>query len=367
MNRNLSILQSFTYFLIALCLIFVVLKTASFIFIPVAWSALLAIALLPVCDWMEEKGIPRQIAIIVSILLTTLLVVVVIYVLANQLVGLLKSSPAIGNKLEQYLVYVQDKLDVLGVQVTVADLDKQLSSLVNTKTISSFLMDSVETIMTLGIMPVLVFFFMYYQEFFMEFLRKLQMSHAEKGFGDRSWIVEASGLIKNYLIGLSLVTIIVFVMASVVFYLLGVKYFLFFALFVSIFNLIPYIGVFLSSLISVVYVLLITDSIIYPLLTLLLLWGIQLIENNLITPMVVGMKIKLNPLAVILAIILGGWTWGISGVMLFIPLMGVIKIVFDHIASLRPFGYLLGNEMPEFRQKETLWTKFKQRWSRKEK
>ncbi|WP_186758127.1 AI-2E family transporter [Echinicola salinicaeni] len=362
MDRNKSILQSFAYFLIALCLIFVVLKVASFIFIPVAWSGLLAIALLPVCDWLEEKGISRKIAIIASILMTTLTVAIIIYVLANQLVGLMKSTPAIGNKLEQYLISIQNSLQVFGVQISEGDLDIQLSSLIDTKTISGFLVDSVETIMTLGIMPVLVFFFIYYREFFMEFLRRLQTSHTDKKLGDRSWIVEASGLIKNYLIGLSLVTIIVFVMASIVFYVLGVKYFLFFALFVSIFNLIPYIGVFISSFISVVYVLLITDSLIYPLLTLLLLWSIQLIENNLITPMVVGMKIKLNPLAVILAIILGGWTWGISGVMLFIPLMGVLKIVFDHVEGLSPYGYLLGNEIPEFSQKETLWSKLKRKW-----
>ncbi|WP_215225006.1 AI-2E family transporter [Echinicola shivajiensis] len=367
MNPNNSILQSISYFLITLTLIFVVLKIASFIFIPVAWSALLAIALVPVCDWLEEKGIPRQVAIISSILMTTLIAAVILFVLTNQLVGLLKSTPAIGNKLDQYVLNMQNALEqIFDIQISDDAFGMNLSSLINTQSISAVLMDSFQTIMTLGIMPVLVFFFIYYQEFFMEFLRQLQFNENKKNLFEGAWMVEASMLIKNYLIGLSLVTIIVFVMASIVFYFLGVKYFLFFALFVAIFNLIPYIGVFLSSLISVIYVLLTTDSLLYPVLTLLLLWGIQLIENNLITPMVVGMKIKLNPLAVILAIILGGWTWGISGVMLFIPMMGVLKIVFDHIEALSPYGYLLGNEMPAIQREKKFWAEVKRKfWSKK--
>ncbi len=96
-------------------------------------------------------------------------------------------------------------------------------------------------------------------------------------------------------------SIIVAIMTVMVFYALGVKSFLFFALFVAVFRLIPYIGVILSSAVLVFNVWLISDMIWYPLLTLLLLWGIQLIENNIITPIVIGTRIKLNPLAVIIA------------------------------------------------------------------
>ena len=71
-----------------------------------------------------------------------------------------------------------------------------------------------------------------------------------------------------------------------------------------------------------------------------------MLENNLITPYIVGRQVQLNPLAVILIIILGGMIWGVSGMLLFIPLLGGIKLIFDETEGLQAYGYLLGDEQP---------------------
>ena len=362
-ERALSGIQLLTYSLVSLTLFFVIIKTASFILIPMAWSAFLAIALIPVCVRFEKLGLPKQVAAIISIVITSAIGVFIIYIFINQFIGLLDATPAIGEKLTNYLNEVQIAVEeAFGLQITEQNFSWDVSRMINTQMISQILKSSLQTVVMLGVVPVFIFFFIYYQDFFAEFLRRLEASSARRA---NLWIIDASGMIKNYLIGMLLVTVIVSIMATVVFYILGVKYFLFFALFVAVFNLIPYIGVFLSSLVSVVYVMLTTDSLLYPLLTLLLLWGIQLIENNLITPLVVGTKIKLNPLAVLVAIFLGGWAWGISGIVLFIPLMGVLKIIFDRQDHLKPFGYLLGNEIPVVTAKEGIGTKLKNWWRRK--
>jgi predicted PurR-regulated permease PerM len=153
-------------------------------------------------------------------------------------------------------------------------------------------------------------------------------------------------VIQSYLIGMIRVTGIVAVLAGLFFYLIGVEFFILFAAFIAIMNLIPYVGVFLSSLVAIFYVFLTTDTLFYPFVTFATLWGIQLLENNLITPLVVGSKVKVNALAVIFAILIGGWLWGISGMVLFIPLVGVLKITLERNDGLKPFGYLLSDDVP---------------------
>jgi len=115
-----------------------------------------------------------------------------------------------------------------------------------------------------------------------------------------------------------------------------------FALFVALFNLIPYVGVFISSSVSILYVFLTTDSLWYPALTFALLWGIQLFENNIVTPYIVGSKIKLNPLVVVLTVFTGATMWGVSGMVLFIPMIGALKVLLDETEATQPYGYLLG-------------------------
>ena len=132
-------------------------------------------------------------------------------------------------------------------------------------------------------------------------------------------------------------------------------------------NLITFVGVFLSSLFAILYVFLTTDSLMYPLLTFVCLWGIQLLENNLITPMVVGSKVKVNALAVIISILIGGWLWGISGMVLFIPLVGILKITLEKSASLQAFGFLLSDDVQVNEDSENFWKILRKKFSREKK
>jgi predicted PurR-regulated permease PerM len=143
------------------------------------------------------------------------------------------------------------------------------------------------------------------------------------------------------------------------FYINGVKYFILFAAFIVIMNLIPYIGEFISSFIAVLYIFLTTDSITYPIIAIAVLWGIQLLENNIITPLVVGSQVKVNALSVLLAILVGGWLWGISGMILFIPLVGVLKISLEKSSDMSAFAYLLGDDVPIAEKNENYWKTFR--------
>lgn len=292
-----------------------------------------------------------MLAVSTSILVLTLFIVLVLYVLLNQIAGLLRDTPDIARKIdiriEQAAAYLAD---FTGFSFSTADLSSWLSR----DQVGPMLRAGVESLAMAGIVPIFIFFFVYYRDFFSEFLKRKQTSLA--------WSAKAIRVVQDYLLGMLLVTIIVFIMASLVFYLMGIRYYILFGLFIAVFNLIPYIGVVLSSIVSILYVLLVTDSLMYPVMTLALLWLIQVTENNLITPVIVGSKIRLNPLAVLLAIIIGGSLWGVSGMILGIPLVGILKIIFQQSPAMEPYAYLLGDEIPITRQREDFFRLVGKRW-----
>jgi predicted PurR-regulated permease PerM len=349
MNR----LQDIANFLIVLVLGAITLKEGAFILVPLVWGIFFAFALYPISSWLERRRVPRALAISFSILMVSLAALGIFYLLLNQMVGLIKDVPEIGQNLESKLSQYLEELSLfLGKDLIDPDSGGGVYSFLPSENLNETLFATGRSLTLAGIIPLYTFLLMYYKDFFVEFLIRFSSKNQELVI---TWATDSGRVIQSYLAGMIRVTGIVAVLAGIFFYLIGVKYFILFAAFIAIMNLIPYVGVFVSSFFAVLYVFLTTDSLLYPFLTFAVLWGIQLLENNLITPLVVGSKVKVNALAVIIAILLGGWLWGISGMVLFIPLTGILKITLQRSAGLKPFAYLLGDEVPISEESENFW------------
>lgn len=355
-------LQNIANFLIVIILGAILLREGSFIFVPLIWGVFFAFALNPLSNWIEERRIPRGLAIILSILLVSLGAFGVLYLLLNQMIGLIGDIPEIGSaftsKLEKYVIDIQE---LIGFEINSKEIINY-ERFFDFGSLNQTIFATGKTIGLAGIIPLYIFLLMYYKDFFVEFLMKRSSDSNEKIL---NWAKDSGQVIQFYLAGILKVTIIVALLVGIFFYFIGVKYFLLFAVFIALMNLIPYVGVFISSLFAILYVLLTTDLLIYPVLTFLVLWGIQLLENNLITPLVVGAQVKVNALAVVLAILIGGWVWGISGMILFIPLVGVLKITLERNQELSAYGFLLGDEIKVSEKNENYWKLIKKKLSKK--
>lgn len=359
MNR----LQQTAYFLLVLVLGAITLKEGAFILVPLVWGIFFAFALYPISSWMERKRIPRGLAIFFSILLVSLVAFGILYILLNQMVGLIKEIPQIGENLEGKLSrYLEELSLLLGRDLIDPDHKSEIFTLLPTGNLNETILSTGKSLVLAGIIPLYSFLLLYYKDFFIEFL--IRFSSKNKEFVV-NWAAESGGIIQSYLAGMIRVTGIVAILAGIFFYAIGIKYFILFASFIAIMNLIPYVGVFVSSFFVILYVFLTTNSLFFPLLTFGVLWGIQLFENNIITPLVVGSKVKVNALAVILAILLGGWLWGISGMVLFIPLTGVLKISLERSSGLKPFAYLLGDQVPISEESENFWKLVQRKYFKK--
>jgi predicted PurR-regulated permease PerM len=111
-------------------------------------------------------------------------------------------------------------------------------------------------------------------------------------------------------------------------------------------NVIPYVGVLIGSLLPIIIALVTKDSVMYAVGALGVCLITQFLENNFITPKIVGSSVSVNPLASIAALIGFGLMWGVVGMVLAIPITGMLKIVCDSIpSSLKPYGYILGEDI----------------------
>ena len=353
MNEKLPLAIRFSAVGLSIALIVLLMVYAGDLVVPFCWSLLLALIILPFTRWLEQRIKHRGISALISILFLIALIFGIIYLLSSQVVNLANEVPGLFDKLSRQFDdlrhFIEDRLGI-PYQDQPSELTSRFSALIQESlgTLGKTLTQTLKAIVFIGIMPIYIFFMLYYRHRFYVFLVKL---YGERGKGSMVYRVQkATGVVQKYLSGMLIVTLIVAILVLLVFLILGIKHALFFALFVAIMNLIPYVGVFIASLVSITYAYITKDSLIYPVLTLALLWGIQLLENNLITPYIVGRQVQLNPLAVILVVILGGMIWGVSGMVLFIPMLGGIKVMMDETEGLRPYGYLLGDDHDEGNQ-----------------
>jgi len=148
----------------------------------------------------------------------------------------------------------------------------------------------------------------------------------------------------RYIVGLLIEMVIVFALNSVGFLILNIKYALFLALVAALLNLVPYIGMLIANIFCMVITFVFSENIYDVVWVGAILAVVQFVDNNFLMPWIVGSKVKINALVTLLGVLTGGALWGISGMFLSIPALAVLKVIFDRVQSLKPYGLLLGDD-----------------------
>jgi len=128
--------------------------------------------------------------------------------------------------------------------------------------------------------------------------------------------------------------------------ILGIQYAILLGIIGALLNVIPYIGGLIAITLPML-VALATKEPVYALFVFGAYVAVQFIDNNFIVPRIVASKVKINALMSIIVVLLGGALWGVAGMFLAIPLTAIIKVILDRIEPLKPFGFLLGDTMPD--------------------
>ena len=315
------------------------------ILIPFALSIILSMLLYPVAKWLEAHRFSRFWAVMATILLFTAILVGLMVLASYQLASFSEMVPQMVNKLQ----IVFEKLQVwatksfgVGPKRQIAELQKygQEALKSGSSIVTSALSATTNTLGNVAIMPIYVFFLLYYRDFFRTFFHKV--------FGNtRKYVVDGVlhriyEAVKGYWAGVLTVTLIVGALNSVGLLLLGIDYAIFFGFFAAVLLIIPYIGILIGAILPIIVALATKDSPMYAVGVAGMFFFLQILEGNFITPQIVGSKISINPLAAILALLFGAALWGISGMVLSLPTVAILKVIFESVNSLKPYGYLLG-------------------------
>jgi len=189
------------------------------------------------------------------------------------------------------------------------------------------------------------FFLLFYRSRLLKFLVDVFKEENSKIVYD---IVErVQFIIRKYLVGILLEMTTVAIVCCTVFMLLGIKYAILLGLITALFNIVPYIGIFTALLLNIIITFATTALASKVLLVIITVVSMHLIDSNVLLPVIVGSKVRINAFITLLGVVLGEMIWGISGMFLSIPVIAIIKIIFDRVESLQPWGHLMGDEKIE--------------------
>ncbi len=194
------------------------------------------------------------------------------------------------------------------------------------------------------LLPVYLYLILYYKTLLLEFIRKLFRS--EHHFAVVEVLSKSKNIIQNYLVGLFFEMVIISILNSAGLLLLGIDYAIILGITGAILNIIPYIGGIFAIALPMIIAFVTKETVTYPIMVLVIYLIIQFIDNHFIVPGIVASRVKINALVSIVVVLVGNAIWGTPGMFLSIPLTAIVKVIFDRIDSLKPYGFLLGDVIP---------------------
>jgi predicted PurR-regulated permease PerM len=349
---KLPIYLKMAQILLGIAVFFFVLYIGQDIIIPIVFAIMIAILLNPVILFLCRNKIPRVPAILISLLVTMLLIAGILYFFIYQISLFSESFPLLKQKFLALFNdgerWVSRTFHVSKWKVDAWVTKTQKEGMENGTGMITYTVSTLGgMLMTFFLMPVYVFMIIYYKPLLLEFISRLFPKNLHLVVVEV--MTETKALIQRYLFGLLIEAALVAVLNSAALLMLGIPYAVLTGVIGALLNVIPYIGGIVAVALPMLLALAAKQPIdaLYVLIAYLV---VQVIDNNLLVPKIVASKVKINALVSIIVVLVGNELWGVPGMFLSIPLTAIIKVIFDRIAPLQPFGFLLGDNQPDLTQ-----------------
>jgi predicted PurR-regulated permease PerM len=347
-----------TVTLLGIVLFVYILSILSGVLIPFTFALIIAILLNPLVNRFRRMGLNHVLAITVTMLIALIIISSLIYFLSSQIYGFKENFPLLKNKFSSILTQLHNWVQhAFGISITrqVQLLNEALnnSKALLGKTVGSAL----GTLVMILILPVYIFMLLFYKKLILNFLYEIFAEENSKKVSDV--LNQTKTAIQSYMVGLLLEAFIVAILNSTALLILGVDYAILLGVIGAILNMLPYIGGIVAIALPVLIATVTKDGFSTQIGIFVAYAIIQFIDNNFLIPKIVSSKVQINALVSIVIVLLGNALWGVPGMFLSIPFVAILKIICDRIDGLRPWGKLLGDEVP---------TKHKgERWARRKK
>jgi predicted PurR-regulated permease PerM len=363
-DLNFNHLTQITIVLIFSIAVFFILIVGQSIIVPLVVAVFLAFLLLPLASFFERRGLSRALSAISAILLAIIVLSGIIFLLGSQVTRFAKDMEDISSRLDELISFLPAQ--VVESVNNMADGNFTTFLKDNVSNILMGLSGFVSSFTFVIVIPIYIALILIYRSQFREFLFRVfdgisskkdkneMAEEDEDKFNIRQLIPRIKKIVQQYILGMFYVMCILFVLYSTALISLGIEHAILFAAIAGVFNIIPFVGPFIGSVLPILFALVSTDSLFYPAAVLVSFIVIQSIEGNLITPNIVGNNVNLNPLVTLVTLFIGAAIWGVIGMILFIPITAVLKEVLGNIHGLEAYAYVLGTGEKE-KQEGGIW------------
>ncbi|MBK0381734.1 AI-2E family transporter [Pedobacter sp. SD-b] len=336
--------------LIGLFFIGYIFYVGNSIIMPILMAFFLSIMLLPIFRFLRKKKFPEPLAIIIPILIFLVFIALLLWFFTAQIQILIDDFPQIKQNLNVHLNSLSKWINGFTDYSTKEQIelikDQSNKLLNNTGSILSGIAGSVSGVLIFfGLLPIYIYLLLFYKNLLLKFVimwfDKAQIPKVEDGLNDME------DIIKSYLLGLLIQITYITVLLGGTLWIIGIKHALLIGVLFALLNLIPYVGALIGNIMGVLLTISSTQET-WPIFTVLIVIAVvQFLDNNILMPRIVGSKVKINSMSAIVGILIGGTLAGVSGMFLALPIIAVLKIIFDRAEGFEKWGVLLGDERPD--------------------
>ncbi len=339
--------QTAALVIIAIAIVLAICYVAKLVLITIFISILLSFVLAPVVEFLERFKVPHALGAMIAVLLVLGILYGVTYFSYGKAVDFMHELPKYSAKIRGYVTKFEQQAHE--IQKTTEEVLPQSQEEKNavrvqqqsnwTETLTRGAGAVWEALLTISFIPFLTYFMLTWQEH----ARAATVMLFDMENRNTAYVTlgRISKMIRSFIVGNMVIGVFMSVVSTVVFASLGLQYFYFIGVISGFISLIPYLGVPLALVPPLVAGLgqLSGAGIIAIVLTVL---GLHLFAINVLYPKLIGRRLQLNPMVVTISLLIWGWIWGAMGLILAVPITAGLKIIFDHVESMRPYGTWLG-------------------------
>ncbi|HEX8516591.1 MAG TPA: AI-2E family transporter [Bacteroidia bacterium] len=354
-------LRTVNSFLLCAVLICVVLYYAKPVLIPVTFSIFFAMLFTPLANKMESIGIKRVFTSLISLLIIVAVALGIGCLVFMQGKKLADDFPKMEKKSEELMKksqsYIAARLNIPEEKQDVV-INKQVKSFIQSSGsfFKDFLAGSVALFASAVLVLIFTFLFLFQREKYEEFFMRVMEDTPDRD--SKKLINNISKVAISYLTGRVMSIMIFATLFSIGFLIIGLKSAILLALIAALLTIVPYVGSIIGGLFPFAVALVTEDSTNVALGALAVVVIIQSLDNYFIEPYIIGGEVNVSGFFTILILLVGGLIWGVAGMILFLPMLGVTKIICDAIPELRVYGFLIGDQQ-DGKQSARLWKKIK--------
>ncbi|WP_276361995.1 AI-2E family transporter [Daejeonella sp. H1SJ63] len=335
--------------LLGICLLGAILAIGQNIIMPVLLAFFLSIVLLPVYRFLRAKKFPEIVSIILPILLGAVFISAVIWFFSIQINNLAADSPQIQKNISSHLntlsKWISKKTDI-STQEQLQFISDQSNKLLNyAGDLAGGAANSLTSaLIYIGLVPIYIYLFLTYKNLLLRFVFVWFEESEHKNV--REVMKETEGIIKGYLIGLAIQITYIIILLGGILLLFDIPHALLIGVIFALLNLIPYVGALIGNILGALLTLTSSQEILPIFIVLGVIAFVQFLDNNILMPRIVGSKVKINAFVAIIGVFVSGSLAGLTGMFLALPIIAILKVIFDRSEMFKPWGILLGDDNP---------------------